>query len=166
MVRRFLYADPLECSGCRNCEIACCYHKEGVMNPRKSRVRFTRVGALSDRPIACHQCKEPPCAKVCPTNAIVRKGDLVVIERDKCIGCGLCVEECFLGAIFLHPDGGQAVKCDMCGYCVDYCPTGALKIIDPNTIADKKRLTFVNRFSQSDNENITSGGSSELEGVG
>jgi len=40
------------------------------------------------------------CLKVCPTNAIKGKvKELHVIEQDKCIKCGVCVEKCKFGAI-------------------------------------------------------------------
>lgn len=139
MTRKILYADPLDCCGCRNCEIACSVAKEGIVNPHKSRIRVVREGPVIDMPVACRQCADPPCAKPCPTNAIVREDDLVVVHEENCIGCGLCVEECPIGAIFIHPDRGVAIKCDQCGECLSFCPTRALKLISPNAVAQEKR---------------------------
>ncbi|MGC8817455.1 MAG: 4Fe-4S binding protein, partial [Candidatus Hadarchaeum sp.] len=48
MSRKILYIDPLDCTGCRNCEIACSYAKEGLVNPQKSRIRVLRIGATYD----------------------------------------------------------------------------------------------------------------------
>jgi len=140
VVKKILYADPLECCGCRNCEIACSVAKEGIMNPHKSRIRVVREGPVIDMPIACRQCADPPCAKPCPTNALVKENDLVVLYEENCIGCGLCVEECPFGAIFIHPDKGTAIKCDQCGECLDFCPTGALKLVSTEAVAHEKRI--------------------------
>ncbi|MBC7218897.1 MAG: 4Fe-4S dicluster domain-containing protein [Hadesarchaea archaeon] len=140
MSRKILYIDPLECTGCRNCEIACSYIKEGLMNPQKSRIRVVRIGATFDSPIVCRQCVNAPCAQSCPVEAIERRGRVWVVNTEKCIGCGICVQECPFGAIWLHPDNGTAIKCDQCGNCVRHCPPGKLRFIDPNDIAYERGM--------------------------
>ena len=135
-----MYIDPLDCTGCRNCEIACSYIKEGLMNPQKARIRVVRIGATYDNPIVCRQCENAPCAKSCPEEAIERKGRIWVVNAQKCIGCGVCVQECPFGAIWLHPDKGVAIKCDQCGNCVRHCPPGKLRFVNPNDIAYEKGI--------------------------
>jgi Fe-S-cluster-containing hydrogenase component 2 len=53
----------------------------------------------------------------------------MVINQEKCTGCGACVEACPNGAISL--DGGVAVidqaECSSCQVCADVCPEGALQ---------------------------------------
>ena len=52
----------------------------------------------------CTSCKggcENSCVDVCPVNAITRK-DKVVIDKDKCIDCGVCVNSCEHGALTLE----------------------------------------------------------------
>ena len=51
----------------------------------------------------------------------------VVIDKDRCVGCGACVDDCFPGALRLA--GGVAAwsgRCIECGHCVAVCPRGAV----------------------------------------
>jgi electron transfer flavoprotein alpha subunit len=54
---------------------------------------------------------------------------MLLIDRETCIGCGVCEEVCTFGAIAVI-DGIAAVneKCTLCGSCVDSCEAGALRI--------------------------------------
>jgi Fe-S-cluster-containing hydrogenase component 2 len=59
----------------------------------------------------------------------------VFIDAEKCNGCGLCAEHCYLGMIRMDRESGKALKCDLCGgdpACVRYCPVGALEKIAIN----------------------------------
>lgn len=54
---------------------------------------------------------------------------MVEIQRDVCIGCGLCAADCIAGSLEIRD--GKAVKtrdCILCGHCVAICPTGAVSI--------------------------------------
>lgn len=54
---------------------------------------------------------------------------LSIEVTNDCIGCGECVEHCFVGAIQIR--GGKAVMSDMCricGRCATYCPEEAIRI--------------------------------------
>ncbi len=48
----------------------------------------------------CIGTKDTACMKVCPVNCFYDAGELLVINPDECIGCGLCVPECPVSAIF------------------------------------------------------------------
>lgn len=57
----------------------------------------------------------------------------VKVDKNKCIGCGLCVESCPIGALDLV-DGVAVVDPDKCtnmGACVKVCPTNALTLDGP-----------------------------------
>ena len=48
----------------------------------------------------CIKCKYTDCVAVCPV-ACFREGmNMVVIDPDECIDCGVCVDECPVQAIF------------------------------------------------------------------
>lgn len=56
-------------------------------------------------------------------------GISVAVDCQKCNGCGICVERCFIGEMKLV--GGAAVvpeSCKGCGRCVEVCPRGALRL--------------------------------------
>jgi len=144
----YLYGDPLKCTGCRICELYCALCHEKVLNPKKARLRVVRIEPAIDKPIACRQCADPPCAKVCPTIAITRnpKADMVIVNAGKCIGCGACVEACPFGAIWLNPETRLALKCDLCKACVPRCPVDALSVVTSEQFADKKRVDLVSRL--------------------
>jgi len=144
----YLYGDPIKCTGCRICELYCTLCHEKVLNPKKARLRVVRMEPAIDKPIACRQCSDPPCAKVCPTEALTRnnKVDVVILNQSKCIGCGACVEACPFGAIWLHPESKKAIKCDLCQACVKRCPTNALSVVTSEKFADQKRLDLVKRL--------------------
>lgn len=54
----------------------------------------------------------------------------LVIDREKCTGCGLCAADCLRNC--LEVKDGRAVftnnKCFYCGHCVAVCPAGAIAI--------------------------------------
>ena len=54
---------------------------------------------------------------------------MLIIDTEKCIGCGVCEDQCAFGAIQVK-DGLAWVndKCTLCGTCVDNCAVAALKI--------------------------------------
>jgi Fe-S-cluster-containing dehydrogenase component len=118
----FGYAlDLARCIGCRRCVYACVeennqsrdpeVHWIRVLSMKKERgIDFAHADAYYDPeqvpedghfyvPVACQQCRNAPCTKVCPTGATWTEPDgIVVIDYDWCIGCRCCMAACPYGA--------------------------------------------------------------------
>jgi molybdopterin-containing oxidoreductase family iron-sulfur binding subunit len=118
----FAYAlDLSRCIGCRRCVYACVEENNQSRDPQvqwikvysmeKSKgVDFTEADPYYQPaevpeeghfyvPVACQQCRNPPCTKVCPTGATWTDPDgIVVIDYDWCIGCRYCMAACPYGA--------------------------------------------------------------------
>ena len=55
--------------------------------------------------------------------------DLITVDKEKCLRCGICVETCPSCILALGEDGPECVVergCMSCGQCVAVCPVGAL----------------------------------------
>jgi Fe-S-cluster-containing dehydrogenase component len=86
-------------------------------------------------PKLCNHCEATPCIQVCPVGASYRTRDgAVMVDGERCIGCGYCVQACPYGSRFLNPRTRTADKCTWCYHritqglkpaCVTVCPTGA-----------------------------------------
>ena len=48
----------------------------------------------------CIGTKDGACAKVCPVSCFFDAGEMLVINPDECLPCGMCIPECPVGAIF------------------------------------------------------------------
>lgn len=149
--------DTRRCIGCHACTVACKSEFDVPLGVNRSWVEYTEKGTFPhvDRsflPRLCNHCSEPPCVRVCPTNATWRDDDngVVVIDPDVCIGCKYCIQACPYGARFLNPVTGAADKCDFCTHrvtqgiepsCVNTC-IGKARIFgdthDPNSEISKR----------------------------
>jgi ferredoxin len=75
----------------------------------------------------CDQCGE--CVSVCPPQALYRaKNGTVMLKKELCTGCLICVGYCRKGAMMRVPGSVEPFKCVACGQCVKACPTGALSL--------------------------------------
>ena len=119
---QFAYAlDISRCIGCRRCVYACVEENNQSRDPQ---IHWIKVLSMEKEkgvdfahadpyyqpatvpeeghfyvPVACQQCENPPCTKVCPTGATWKEKDgIVVIDYDWCIGCRYCMAACPYGA--------------------------------------------------------------------
>jgi len=150
--KTFVVCDLDKCVGCCICEYACSLRKEGVFNPIKSRIRVVRIHhSLINLAITCRKCEDPPCVSACPMQgALVQRRDgQIMVNEEKCNGCGWCIEACDFGAITLHPEGKVAIICDTCGgepECIQWCPEGALNLTSMDVLAQKARIDVVKKL--------------------
>ena len=51
------------------------------------------------------------------------------VDKNECVGCGVCAEECPVGAISLVEEKAEIdmEKCIRCGSCHEVCPENAVK---------------------------------------
>ncbi len=67
-------------------------------------------------PKSCLHCDDAPCVTVCPTGASYKRAadGIVLVDEDKCIGCGLCAWACPYGAREMDMAAGVMKKCTLC----------------------------------------------------
>jgi len=142
---KILAVDYARCTGCRLCEIACSLEHDGVANPAAARLAVIRWDEEAVHvPAVCQQCDTAMCEEVCQPRAITRDAGTgaLLVDRDLCIGCRMCVIACPYGAMSVHPIGREVIKCDLCGgdpRCVMFCETAALRFMEPETVSFDKR---------------------------
>ena len=135
-----LVIDLNVCVGCHACVTSCKeWNTSGTagymadMNPFSkdptgtffNRVQSFEIGAYPNTelvhfPKSCLHCEEPPCADVCPDEAIAKRSDgIVVMDYELCSGCQACIEACPYDAIDFDDDKSIAQKCNLCHHRVD-----------------------------------------------
>ncbi len=55
---------------------------------------------------ACIKCKYTDCVEVCPVDCFYEGENMLVINPDECIDCGVCEPECPAEAILPDTEGG------------------------------------------------------------
>jgi anaerobic dimethyl sulfoxide reductase subunit B (iron-sulfur subunit) len=148
------YFDASACTGCKACAVACkdrsnlpvgvnwrrVYHYEGGewgADPNNKDLMIPKNLFVYATSVACMHCQVPVCANVCPTGAITKRDDgIVLINKDQCIGCRYCQWACPYGAPQFDEEAGVMTKCDFCQdlqaqgqnpVCVDAC---VMRVLD------------------------------------
>lgn len=147
--------DLRRCFGCHGCSVACKAQNDVPLGVWRSWVITTEKGKYPNvkrqfLPVLCNHCENTPCAKGCPTSAIIHDENGIVQQlEDRCIGCGYCIQTCPYKMRFKHPTKKVANKCNFCSErldqglqpaCVNTCNAKARTIgdlDDPNSEVSK-----------------------------
>jgi Fe-S-cluster-containing dehydrogenase component len=120
-VRWAMVIDPVRClkdKGCTACVDACRKaHNVPVIPERRHEIKWIWKEpfaesfvdqdaeyvdqALTEEPVVvlCNHCDNPPCVRVCPTQATWRRPDgIVMMDWHRCIGCRYCMAGCPYGS--------------------------------------------------------------------
>lgn len=145
--RWVMLIDLRKCVGCQACTAACKFENNIPEGSFRTWVPDIEVGTYPNTrraflPRLCNHCERPSCIEVCPAGATwQRKDGIVVIDYDKCWGCGACVNACPYDARFMNPVTKTADKCTFCAQrvdqgllpaCVETCIGGARQFGDLN----------------------------------
>lgn len=136
--------DTNRCTGCAACQLACSI--ENQLEPDCSWRAISTFNARREPDIplfhlsmACNHCADPACMTACPALAYSKDLDTgaVLLDENKCIGCGYCAWACPYDAPRYDADRGVMTKCTFCNHrlqdgrtpaCAALCPTGALSV--------------------------------------
>lgn len=155
--QKAFYFDASICTGCKACAIACKDRSDLPVGVNWRRVYQYEGGGWIQHPVhhdmlipsnvfvyslsvACMHCEGGNCVKVCPTKAMYKRDDgVVLIDESKCIGCRYCEWACPYGAPQFNEAKGVMTKCDFCQdmqakglnpVCVDACVMRAIEFGD------------------------------------
>ncbi len=145
-----MVVDLRKCIGCQSCTIACTIENQLPIGQFRTHVDQYEVQDSENPanitslmlPRLCNHCDEPACVPVCPVQATYQQKDgIVVIDNERCVGCGYCVQACPYDARFINKETNTADKCTFCTHrlevgllpaCVESCVGGARIIGDLN----------------------------------
>jgi tetrathionate reductase subunit B len=138
-----LWIDLEHCIGCNACTMACKAENNTPVGVDYTRVIEIEEGDFRDAhttpnvhvtfvPMPCMHCGRPACQAACPVGAITKREDgIVLINKDKCIGCRYCSWACPYGAPQFNAEARVMEKCTLCVHrvdkgllpaCVNTCP--------------------------------------------
>lgn len=111
--------DLRRCVGCHACTVVCKMEHMSPKDASRSWVEEIDKGTYPNvsrikLPRLCNECEDAPCVKACPVAATYpADGGVIVVDTEKCIGCGACVNACPYDARFLDEEN-KVDKCDLC----------------------------------------------------
>ncbi len=169
--RKAILVTPEVCIGCRGCQTACknwnqlpgqktnnagTYQNPPDLTPvAYNMIRFSELPSESNPARwlfvsrRCMHCDDAGCMKICPApGALYRTNEgAVAFDKEKCIGCKLCVAGCPFNVPRYGADG-KISKCHLCSdriaeglqpACTKTCPTGALKFGNRDTLIESAK---------------------------
>jgi anaerobic dimethyl sulfoxide reductase subunit B (iron-sulfur subunit) len=158
------YFDASACTGCKACAVACKDRSSLPVGVNWRRVYQYEGGGWNANPaymglpnannvyvyslsVSCMHCQDAKCVEICPAGAMTKNADgIVVVDRDKCIGCRYCEWACPYGAPQFNETAGVMTKCDFCQdllaqgqnpVCVDACVMRAIEFGELNDLRAK-----------------------------
>lgn len=127
---RLNVVDTDRCVGCQVCMFACSrLHGQPGLGANRIAVRSAGGMERGFVAVVCRACADPPCAAVCPNDALsLRQGGGVLLMPEKCTGCGHCRDACPMGAVFWDEEAQKPMICVHCGFCAKHCPHEVLSM--------------------------------------
>ena len=181
--RKAILVTPEVCIGCRGCQTACKSWNQlpgirtkntgSFQNPPDLAPAAFNIIQYSEVPSEtnalrwlfvskrCMHCDDAGCMKICPAPGALykTKEGAVAYDREKCIGCKLCVAGCPFD-VPRYGDDNKVAKCHLCfdrigaglePACTKTCPTGALKFGDrAKLIESAKKAGFGTIYGEAD----------------
>ena len=161
MVTNKFLADTDRCIKCGGCEVACKQQNDVPYGMRRIKVVTINKGEPGEInvPMPCMHCVDPSCAKACPVDAPYKREDgVVLVDKDKCIGCGYCLYACPFGAPQFEASGifGSKGKMDKCTFCVEpYNQTENGQLVQNDAVARCSKFCACKGLLAGDAEEIS-----------
>jgi tetrathionate reductase subunit B len=126
MARYAMVIDETKCVGCNACQVAC-QNQNGLHESESFNYLVERESGAFPHftraflPVQCQHCGSPPCVTVCPTGASYKRTDgIVLVDKEKCIGCKYCIAACPYQARTVKKEG----YIDKCRFCLEFVQAG------------------------------------------
>ena len=168
--------DLRRCDGCDHCTTAC--QSAHYLSEEQTWIKVYKLtnaaGLTLAMPRLCMHCENPPCVRVCPTQATWKREDgIVMMDWHRCIGCRYCMAGCPYGSRSFNwsdprpairtitPDfptrsKGVVEKCTFCEErlaknqmpaCVEACPDKAIVFGDVRDPGSEVRALLRSRLA-------------------
>lgn len=191
--KKMVFVDTSLCTGCKACSVACKAwndlpaEKTKLITSYQSQDKTTPTTwtyiSMHEKyeegkmywlmfKHQCYHCAEPACMAACSSDAIHKtESGYTVIDHEKCIGCGYCVQNCPWSVPMVDETKHKSYKCTGCidrvengmkPACVSTCQPGALQFGERDEMLKiaKARLAEVQKTNPKANlygENLMGG---------
>lgn len=195
-VRWGFLVDLRRCVGCNGCAVACKTEFDVRLGRFRNGVITYDSGTYPDAkrdfvPWICNHCKKPPCLAKCPVEPVKaslefpsgekaeywaratyqRPDGLVLVDQERCVGCGECVKSCPYNARYLDPvkaAGGDPASVglsiaspkasDKCSLCIHRMENGVVPACVNTCQADARLVGNLNDSSSEISKRIAEAG--------